>query len=73
MHTDETDLRLDIYLSSVEAHLAELKHLDPSVATELQHALAESREIMGAMAMYLRQLKRIEEIEDCEDCYCHAA
>ena len=54
-----TTSQLEVCLESVENHVRHLRQLNLSMEAELEQALAESRQTLGALALYRGLLKRV--------------
>ena len=56
----ERATQLDTYLDRVVNHIQQIRKLDLSEDAGFEQALAQSREVMGALALYRRHLERAE-------------
>lgn len=55
-------------LDSIVQHVEHMQQLDLSQEADLDQALTESREVLGALVMYRELLQRLDnDVEDVED------
>jgi len=52
--------QLDAYLDRVVNHIEQLRHLDLTDEDAVEQAMNQSRQVMGALAMYRHQLRHAE-------------
>lgn len=59
-----TDTRLDACLDSLVDHIDHLRTLDLTTEADLEQALDETRQMLGAVVMYRSLVQRCEAEED---------
>ncbi len=59
----QTTYRLDSQLDNVVTRIQHLRQLDLSLEANLQQALEESQNMLGALAMYRKLLRRAADYE----------